>query len=323
MKCVYHPAYQVALPSGHPFPISKYPLLKDLILAEGLIADRNVLTPQPLGLDTAALVHTPEYLAKLDGPGLSVTEQRRLGMPWSEALWARSRLAAGGTLLAARTALIEGMAVNLAGGTHHAFADHGEGFCVLNDTAVAIAELRREGCIARAVVVDLDVHQGNGTAAIFENVGDVFTFSIHGARNYPLQKMRSSLDVALSDGVGDDEYLETLAMHLPSVLERSQPQIAFYLAGVDVAAGDRYGKLALSDEGIRRREQYVIEAVRSRGVPLVIVLAGGYASTRARTAELHAHAIREAAAYERRGQAELSTEYRRVGTAPRATRSAR
>jgi acetoin utilization deacetylase AcuC-like enzyme len=323
MKCVYHPAYQVALPSGHPFPISKYPLLKDLILAEGLIEDGNLLTPEPLGLDTAALVHTAEYLAKLDGPGLSAAEQRRLGMPWSQALWTRSRLAAGGTLLAAQTALIEGMAVNLAGGTHHAFPDHGEGFCVLNDTAVAIAELRRRGSIVRAAVVDLDVHQGNGTAAIFENVDEVFTFSMHGARNYPSQKMRSSLDVALNDGVGDDEYLETLAAHLPSVLERSRPDIAFYLAGVDVAAGDRYGKLALSEEGIRRREQYVIEAVRSRGLPLVIVLAGGYAPTRARTAELHAHTIREAVAYERRGHAALSNECRRAGTTPPATRSAR
>ena len=301
MKCVYHSAYQVALPSGHPFPISKYPLLKDLILAEGLIADRDLLTPEPLGLDTAALVHTAEYLAKLDGPGLSVTEQRRLGLPWSEALWARSRLAAGGTLRAARTALAEGMAANLAGGTHHAFADHGEGFCVLNDVAVAIAALRRDGHIARAVVIDLDVHQGNGTAAIFENVAEVCTFSMHGARNYPSQKMHSTLDVALADGVADDEYLEALAAHLPHILERSQPDIAFYLAGVDVAAGDRYGKLALSDAGIGRREQYVIEAVRSRGVPLVIVLAGGYAATRARTAGLHAHAIRAAVAYERRG----------------------
>jgi acetoin utilization deacetylase AcuC-like enzyme len=317
MKCVYHPAYQVALPAGHPFPISKYPLLKDLILAEGLIEDANLLTPEPLGLDTVALVHTAEYLGKLDGPGLSAAEQRRLGLPWSEALWARSRLTAGGTLLAARTALIEGMAVNLAGGTHHAFADHGEGFCVLNDIAVAIAELRRQRCIARAAVVDLDVHQGNGTAAIFENVGEVFTFSMHGARNYPLQKMRSTLDVALSDGVGDDEYLEALAMHLPSVLDRSQPDIAFYLAGVDVAAGDRYGRLALSDEGIRRRELYVIEAVRSRALPLVIVLAGGYAPTRVRTVELHAHAIREAAAYERRA---VSNECRPGGTALQATR---
>jgi acetoin utilization deacetylase AcuC-like enzyme len=307
MKCVYHPAYQVALPPGHPFPISKYPLLKDLILGRGLIGEGDLLTPEPISLDTAALVHTAEYLAKLDGPGLSVSEQRRLGMPWSSALWARARLAAGGTLLAARTALIDGMAVNLAGGTHHAFADHGEGFCVLNDTAVAIAELLRTGCITRALVVDLDVHQGNGTAAIFADAGEVFTFSMHGARNYPLQKMRSTLDVAFRNGVGDEEYLVTLAAHLPSVLERSQPDIAFYLAGVDVAAGDRYGKLALTDEGIRARERCVIETVRNRGVPLVIVLAGGYASTRERTAELHTHAIQEAVAYERCGNV---TQYR-------------
>lgn len=299
MKCVYHPAYQVALPPGHPFPISKYPLLKDLIVEEGVIHPGDLVTPEPLSLDTAALVHTSEYLAKLDGPGLSAAEQRRLGMPWSEALWARSRLAAGGTLLAARTALREGLAVNLAGGTHHAFADHGEGFCVLNDVAVAIAALRAERRISRAAIVDLDVHQGNGTASIFQDAEDVFTFSMHGARNYPLQKMRSTLDVALADGVGDEEYLDSLSAHLPRVLERSQADIAFYLAGVDVAAGDRYGKLALTDEGIRAREQRVIEAIRGRGQPLVIVLAGGYAATRARTAELHAHAIREAAAHER------------------------
>jgi acetoin utilization deacetylase AcuC-like enzyme len=230
---------------------------------------------------------------------LSSAEQRRLGLPWSDALWRRSRLATGGTLLAARTALVNGVAGNLAGGTHHAFADHGEGFCVINDVAIAIAQLRSEGTIRGAAVIDLDVHQGNGTAAIFEHVEEVFTFSMHGERNYPLAKMRSSLDVPLRDGAGDAEYLDTLQLHLPTVLERSEADIVFYLAGDDVAAGDRYGKLALSEDGIRRRDRTVIESVRARGVPLAIVLAGGYAATRARTAELHAHAFREAAAYER------------------------
>src|SRR5258706_193340 len=202
MKCVYHPSYQVALPPGHPFPMSKYLLLKDQLLAEGILAADDIL--------------------------------------------------------------------------------------------------QAERSIERAAVVDLDVHQGNGTAAIFEAEDEVFTFSMHGERNYPLAKMRSNLDVPLKDGVGDAEYLGALQRHLPRVLDTACADIVFYLAGVDVAAGDRYGKLALTEEGIRRRDQSVIEAVRDRGLPLVIVLAGGYAATRGRTAELHAHVFREAVAYERR-----------------------
>jgi acetoin utilization deacetylase AcuC-like enzyme len=290
----------VPLPTGHPFPISKYPLLAQQLLAEGVLAGADILEPEAIDMDTLELVHTYEYLDKLQSSRLSTAEQRRLGLPWSEALWQRCRLASAGTLLAARAALSDGLAGNLAGGTHHAFAGHGEGFCVLNDVAVAISKLQAQGTIERAAVIDLDVHQGNGTAAIFENVEEVFTFSMHGERNYPLAKMRSTVDVPLRDGVGDAEYLETLQQNLPSVLERSEPNIAFYLAGVDVAAGDRYGKLALTEDGIRSRERMVIDAVRTRGVPLVIVLAGGYAATRARTAELHAHAFREAVAYERR-----------------------
>jgi acetoin utilization deacetylase AcuC-like enzyme len=301
MQCSYHPDYQIALPPGHPFPISKYPLLKERLLSEGVLAATDLLEPAPIEMTSIELVHTPEYLEKLQSSGLSSAEQRRLGLPWSEALWRRSRLAAGGTLLAARTALKNGLAGNLAGGTHHAFADHGEGFCVLNDVAIAIAQLRLEAAIGRAAVIDLDVHQGNGTAAIFEHDEEVFTFSMHGERNYPLAKMHSNLDVPLRNGVGDAEYLEALGQHIPAVLDRSDADVAFYLAGVDVAAGDRYGKLALTENGIRERDRLVIEAVRARGVPLVMVLAGGYAATRARTAELHAHAFREAAAYERHG----------------------
>jgi acetoin utilization deacetylase AcuC-like enzyme len=300
MRCSYHAGYQVVLPAGHPFPISKFSRLRDLLLAEGLVSIGDIIEPEPLERDTLELVHTSDYLNKLESSGLSAAEQRRLGLPWSEALWLRSRLASGGTLLAARAALEDGLSGNLAGGTHHAFADHGEGFCVLNDVAIAAAKLRVEGAIERAAVIDLDVHQGNGTAAIFERSDEVFTFSMHGERNYPADKMRSDLDVALMDGVGDAEYLDSLQRNLPSVLARSEPDIVFYLAGVDVAAGDRYGRLALSEEGVRARDATVIEAVRRRGVPLVIVLGGGYAPTRARTAELHAHAFREAVAYEKR-----------------------
>jgi acetoin utilization deacetylase AcuC-like enzyme len=300
MKCCYHPGYHLALPAGHPFPISKYALLKERLLREGVLSEGDLVAPEPLGLDDLALVHTRDYLAKLDGGGLSAAEQRRLGMPWSESLWKRSRLAAGGTLLAARLALEEGIAGNLAGGTHHAFVDHAEGFCVLNDVAVAIVKLREERRIRRAVIVDLDVHQGNGTAAIFEGAEDVLTFSMHGERNYPLAKMRSTVDVGLADGTADAEYLGALDRHLPEVLDRAgpgrSPDIAFYVAGVDIAIGDRYGKLAVSEEGIRRRDRRVIEAVRSRGIALVIVLGGGYAASSAWTAELHAHAFREAVA---------------------------
>jgi acetoin utilization deacetylase AcuC-like enzyme len=280
--------------------MSKYPLLKAQLLEENLIAPQDLIAPEPLGMQTLELVHTREYLDKLATSALSTREIRRLGLPWSEALWQRSLLAAAGTLLAGRTALREGIAANLAGGTHHAFADHGEGFCVLNDVALALTALRTEGAIRRAVVIDLDVHQGNGTAAIFEHVHEVFTFSMHGARNYPTAKMRSSLDVPLRDGIDDAEYLDLLAAHLPAVLDRSLPEVAFYLAGVDVVAGDRYGRLALSESGLAQRDRFVIEAVRGRGIPLAIVLAGGYAPTRKRTAELHTHVFRAAAEFESR-----------------------
>jgi acetoin utilization deacetylase AcuC-like enzyme len=298
MKYCYHPGYHLTLPAqaGGAPPISKLPLLYERLLGEGIVTSGDMLVPEPIDLETLELVHTREYLGKLESNALNVAEQRRLGIPWSESLWLRSRLASGGTLLAARTALQDGLAGNLAGGSHHAFPDHGEGFCVLNDVAVAIAALRVEGSIGRAAVVDLDVHQGNGTAVIFENTEEVYTF---GERNYPTAKMRSTLDVGLADGADDDQYLGALEKHLPVVLTSAEPDIVFYVAGVDVAAGDRYGKLALSEEGIRLRERMVIRAIRSRSIPLCIVLGGGYAATRARTAELHAHVFREAAAFER------------------------
>ncbi len=298
LRYCYHPGYQLGLSPKHPFPMSKYPLLMELLLAEGVLHPNDLLVPEPLDRWTLERVHTREYLDKLQSSSLSLAEQRVLGFPWSESLWSRSRLAGGGTLLAARTALKLGLAANLAGGTHHAFADHGEGFCVLNDVAVAITQLRAEGLIDRAAIVDLDVHQGNGTAAIFEGVDQVFSFSMHGEQNYPTVKMRSRMDISLPNGVGDVEYLARLVENLPRVLG-GNPEIVFYLAGVDVAAGDRYGKLKLTEQGISRRDRTVIEAVRGLGIPLVIVLAGGYAESRVRTAELHALVFREAVAYER------------------------
>lgn len=295
MRVSFHPDYRLDLPPSHPFPMGKYPLLHQLLLAQGLIAIDEVMQPDEAPLSMLARVHTQDYLDKLANGGLGAQEIRRLGVPWSARLWRRARLAVHGTYLAARAALSDGLAANLAGGTHHAFADHGEGFCVLNDVAVAIERLRAEGLAQRFIVIDLDVHQGNGTAAIFANDAEVFTLSLHGARNYPLVKPASTCDVELADGTGDALYLARLNDVLGPALDASEPQLAFYLAGVDVVAGDRYGRLALSRAGLFAREQAVLAAVAERGCPLAITLAGGYAPTSQLTAELHSQVFLAAA----------------------------
>jgi acetoin utilization deacetylase AcuC-like enzyme len=282
--------------------MAKYPLLFEKLLEQGLLERVDVLEPGEARLADLALVHTQDYLERLAADRLSLSEQRRLGVPWSARLWRRSRLAVQGTLLAARAALDDGLAANLAGGTHHAFADHGEGFCVLNDVAIAIRVLQRERVIERALVIDLDVHQGNGTAAIFAGDSSVFTFSMHGERNYPPQKMRSTLDVGLADGLDDDAYITVLAENLERVAGQCSADLAFYLAGVDVVRGDRYGRLALTEDGLRRRERFVLDWARhARRWPLALTIAGGYATTPARTASLHAIVFKEAAQLEAAG----------------------
>jgi acetoin utilization deacetylase AcuC-like enzyme len=296
MRVSHHPGFALPLPPSHPFPTAKYRLIREVLLARGLIRESDIDQPEEAPLEALRRVHTADYLAKLASGDLTAAEQRRLGVPWSPELWVRSRRATGGTLLAARRALETGLGANLAGGTHHAFADHGEGFCVLNDVAVAIRALQAEGRVARVLVVDLDVHQGNGTASIFEGDPSVFTFSIHGAANYPAEKRRSTLDVGLADGTRDEEYLAVLGQHLPSILAGFAADLVFYLAGVDVAAGDRYGRFRLSEAGVRARDGQVLGLARRAGLPLVITLAGGYASTAERTAALHAIVFEEAAA---------------------------
>jgi acetoin utilization deacetylase AcuC-like enzyme len=293
MRVCYTPDYYVPLPTGHPFPMGKYPALFSILQREGLVRDEDVIEPHEADWSDLLLVHSPEYLGALANQSLDRAAQRRLGFPLSAAMVRRSRLAVQGTIDAARLALDDGVAANLAGGTHHAFADHGEGYCMLNDVAIAIRVLQRSRSAGRALIIDLDVHQGNGTAAIFGDDGDVYTFSIHGQNNYPLKKEKSSKDVALPDAVGDDVYLDTLARNLPSVLEDARPDVVFYLAGVDPAVGDRYGKLFLTAEGIRQRERTVLLEVRKWGIPTTIVLAGGYAPTAEATADLHAMVHRE------------------------------
>jgi acetoin utilization deacetylase AcuC-like enzyme len=294
LKVSHHPDYYLPLPEGHPFPMVKYTLVYDTLRSSGLLPATQIMLPEEAVRADLDRVHTREYLDRLFGPGLSPQEQRALGVPWSPRLLRRSRLAVQGTLLATRAALEDGLAGNLAGGTHHAFADHGEGFCVLNDVAIAIRRLQHEKRIERALVVDLDVHQGNGTAAIFEGDESVFTFSMHGERNYPARKMRSTLDVGLPDGTGDEAYLAALELHLPRLTTGFRPDIVFYLAGVDVADGDRYGRFVLTDAGIRARERCVLDWSRRLGLPLVITLAGGYSPNAVRTALLHCIVFEEA-----------------------------
>ena len=299
MRCASHPDYYVQLPPSHPFPMAKYPLLFERLQATGLLAESDLMEPAEAALADLRLVHSSTYLGQLESGSLDAAAVHRIGVPWSPALWRRSRLAAQGTLEAARVALEDGLAGNLAGGTHHAFPGHGEGFCILNDVAVAIRVLQRDALVRRALVIDLDVHQGNGTAAIFEDDADVFTFSMHGERNYPTRKMRSTLDVGLVDGMGDEEYLALLQRHLDAIFASFVPDLVFYLAGVDAVQGDRYGRLSLSDRGLRLRERRVLEACAAHGLPVVITIAGGYAATPHRTAELHSIVFEEAVALQR------------------------
>jgi len=292
----YHPDYVVPLPEGHAFPMRKYELLHAQLLSEGLLAPDEVHAPAEADWDAIALVHEAGYLSRLRDGTLSEAEIRRIGMPWSPALVRRARLAVQGTMNAAMAALESSarIAANLAGGTHHALPDSGEGYCTLNDVAIAIRWLRQEGYAQRMMVCDLDVHHGNGTAAIFAGDAEVCTFSMHGARNFPLRKPASTCDVPLDDGTEDAAYLDALRHHLPRLLDAHRPELVFYLAGVDVAEGDRFGRLKLTESGLASRDRFVIETVAGRSTPLCLVLAGGYARTAERTAELHAHAHREA-----------------------------
>lgn len=294
MRVSYSDGYYVPLPPDHPFPMGKFPALHQRLLDEGLLQSQDVLPPRPADWSDLLRVHTARYLRALSSGTLSASAERRMGLPWSERLVHRSRLAVQGTINAALMALEDGIAANLAGGTHHAFPDHGEGFCVLNDVAVAIRLLMRSCWIRRALVIDLDVHQGNGTAAIFADTDAVYTFSMHGRKNYPFQKPPSSLDVPLPDDTGDDRYLDVLDQHLPTALRLAAPDLVFYLAGIDVVAGDRFGRLALTRDGLYARDRHVLAAVRDAGHPVVLLLSGGYAETPEATAALHATSHRAA-----------------------------
>ena len=295
MRASYCDGYYVPLPEGHPFPMAKFPALHRLLRREGLLDPTDVVAPRQADWTDLRHIHTSEYLTHLAEGTLPARAERRMGLPWSERLVYRSRLAVQGTINAAFMALTDGLAANLAGGTHHAFPTRGEGFCVLNDVAVAVRVLQAACWVQRVLIIDLDVHQGNANAAVFADDDSVFTFSMHGAKNYPFEKPPSSLDVPLDDGTDDQRYLDTLEVYLPRTLDAARPDLVFYLGGIDVATDDRFGRLSLTREGLHARDRYVLRQLRARDLPVALLLSGGYAETPEKTADLHAITHREAA----------------------------
>jgi acetoin utilization deacetylase AcuC-like enzyme len=289
----YSDSYTVDLPPGHRFPMAKYRMLHDALLAEGVLDAGELHEATPVGREMLLLAHTAEYVDAFVAGTVEPSVIRRIGIPWSPAFVRRSLASTGGTLAAARAALGEGIAGNLAGGTHHAFADHSEGYCVFNDIAVASLALLHEERVARVAVVDLDVHQGNGTAAILGGDPRVFTLSIHGARNFPFAKVDSTLDIAVEDGIGDAEYLPLVEHAMMRVLAFA-PDIVFYQAGVDVLHTDALGRLAMTHEGVMERDRIVIESAMSHEIPIVLTLGGGYSKPISETVRGHVGTYRVA-----------------------------
>ena len=292
LKIAYSPIYKYRLPPGHRFPMIKYELIPEQLLREGTISNDSFFEPAALSRDQLQLVHTDEYLAKLDALELDRKEARNIGFPIREDLIVRGKHIARGTYDCAMWAIKEGVSLNIAGGTHHAFADHGEGFCVFNDMALASALLLEEEKVSKIMIVDLDVHQGNGTAHIFQDDSRVFTFSMHGEKNYPLRKQESDLDISLPDGTDDFNYLSQLRSILPIIIEDYQPELIFYLAGVDVLKSDKLGRLSLSREGCKARDAFVFETCRSYGIPVAVAMGGGYSHRISDIIEAHANTFR-------------------------------
>ena len=294
MRAFYSDHFVLPLPNGHKFPMAKYSRLRERLLAEGIVAPDD-LHEAPLALiEELQLVHAPEYVEAVVTGTVPHEIQRRIGFPWSPQMVERSRRSVGATIAAAHAALDDGVAANLAGGTHHAFADRGEGFCVFNDVAIAARVLQQHRLARRIAIVDLDVHQGNGTAAIFGGDPSVFTFSMHGDKNFPFKKEVSDLDVPLADGTGDDEYLSLLQSHLHNVLNRHQPDFVFYLAGADPFEGDRLGRIKMTIDGLERRDAMVLEACTRAWLPVAISMSGGYANDIDAIVTIHANTIRVA-----------------------------
>ena len=268
LNIAYHPIYQLPLPEGHRFPMEKYDLLPKQLRYEGSCEEEDFFTPEKIPNPLIEAVHCPDYLQRLLALELDKKEVRKIGFPLSQQLIEREIIIAGGTVEAAKRALKDGIAMNIAGGTHHAFRAWGEAFCLLNDQAIAAQYLLDQNQVQKILIVDLDVHQGNGTAEIFKDNPAVFTFSMHGAKNYPFHKEKSDLDLALEDGTNDTTYLNTLKTALPHLLEKVKPDFIFYLCGVDVVATDKLGRLGMSIAGCKARDAFVLESCKSLDIPV-------------------------------------------------------
>ena len=290
-KLYYSPYYYADIGEGHVFPIKKFELVRDILLNERTLREDEIIEPVPASFTDITLVHTHDYVSRLIAGTLNKKEIRKLGLPWSQSLVRRTFLAVSGTISASFQALETGISSNLAGGTHHAFPDRGEGYCVLNDVAVAIRVLQRENLAKKFLVIDCDVHQGNGTAFIFRDDDEIFTFSMHGEKNYPLFKESSNLDIELRDGTGDAEYLGILNEALPRIFVH-EPDIVFYLGGADPFEDDKLGRLSLSLDGLRQRDELVLQFAKDHNFPIVTTMSGGYAKDIKDTVEIHCNTIR-------------------------------
>ena len=295
MKVFYSDNFVLPLPEGHRFPMVKYSMLRERVARDGICGLGELRTPRAVTDEEILRAHVPDYLKRVASGTLTEKEVRRIGFPWSEKMVERSRRASGGTLGACLAALDEGLAANLAGGTHHAFSDRGEGYCVFNDSAIAARAVQAAGLVEHVVVIDTDVHQGNGTAAILREDPTVFTFSVHGAKNFPFHKEESDLDAPLPDGAGDTEFLAKLENGLEAALDAADASLAIYLAGADPFEGDRLGRLSVTKSGLAERDRIVLETCRERGIPVAVTMAGGYASEVEDTVDVHFQSIRRAA----------------------------
>ncbi|PJF37430.1 MAG: histone deacetylase [Candidatus Thermofonsia Clade 1 bacterium] len=299
MRAFYTDIFVLPLPQGHRFPMAKYSLLRQRLLETGVIAPEHLRVPHAATDAELLRAHDPAYVQRVQKGELTAQEIRRIGFPWTPAMVERSRRSSGATVEACYAALEDGVAVNLAGGTHHAFRDRGGGYCVFNDAAIAARTLQAEGLARRVVIIDCDVHQGDGTAAILHDDPSIFTFSIHGQNNYPFQKQQSDLDIGLPDGTTDEAYLAALDYGLRESLRRANADFAIYLAGADPYEGDSLGKLKVSLAGLARRDHMVLSACRQAGLPVAIAMAGGYAKRVEETVAVHYQTVSIAAQYSR------------------------
>ncbi|MCG6892993.1 MAG: histone deacetylase [Desulfobacteraceae bacterium] len=292
MKIYRTDTFSIPLPEGHFFPAEKYPMLSRRLVEDGIVSAKDLLLPREASEEELLRVHSFDYLLRLERGEMTTKEMRRVGLPWSAALVRRARRSVGATVEAFFSALASGFAVSLSGGTHHAFSDRGEGFCLLNDVAVAARSVQHEGKAGRVLIIDADVHQGNGTAFIFRGDPSVFTFSLHGRNNFPFRKQPGDLDIPLPDGVEDGAYLEALRDGLRIVARRFKADVAVYLAGADPYRKDRFGRMALSKKGLALRDEEVLAFCRKHGLPLAVTMAGGYARNIADTVDIHTETVR-------------------------------